>query len=208
MDFYIVLCICLTILVLFDVGEVILKNAKIKKNWAVFFLVLSILFFYLPSVDVGEIKISFNFILYFITFLFAFLKCKNIKQIIRIFVVFCIALALCVCYNSLNLLQFEFAYFQPYILLAVLIGTICATITDNHNTIYSGLLLAISISELIRSGSIMFGGQNKFCLGDSQFLCLMIISLLSFLCCLCVKNFAKKLKQQHQIKKQSKQQNA
>ena len=208
MDFYIVMCVCLIILVLFDVGESVLKNANIKKSRLLIFLILTVLLYFLPKISLGEVQVSLNFLLCCLGFLFMFFQLKNIKQIIKVFIVFCIALTLCVCYNSLNLLQFEFAYFQPYILLAIVIGVICSTTTNNHNTIYCGVFLAVSISELIRSNGIMFGEQNVFCLGDSQFLCLLMISLFSFMLCLHITTFIKKIKQNRHKKQQANQQNA
>lgn len=208
MDFYVVLCISLIILILFDVGESVFKNANIKKNWVLLFLVLSVILYFLPQISVGGIYVSLNYILYFLTFLFMIFCLKDIKQVVTISIVFCITLTLCVCYNSLNLLQFEFAYFQPYVLLAVVIGAICSTTTNNHNTIYCGVFLSVTISELIRSNGIMFVEQNKFSLGDSQFLCLVTISIFSFLLFFNVATIIKKIKQNRQKKQQINQQNA
>ena len=120
---------------------------------------------------------------------------------------FCITLTLCVCYNSLNLLQFEFSYFQPYLILAIVIGVICSAISDNYNTIYSGVFGAVFVSELIRSKNVMFDIQNNFSLGDVQFSTIILVSIVSFLISLFFVKVVKKLKHKFSNSKQEKQQN-
>ena len=207
MDFYVVLCVCLAILLTFSVGESFLKQANIKKYNVIAFLLLSVLFAYLPNIKLWGIEINLNFVLYFAGFVFMFFKTKSVKDIIKMFITFCVSLTLSVCYNSLNFLQFEFAYFQPYIILAIAIGVICSMTTIKYNTIYCGLFGAVFVSELIRSGNVMYQSQNKFCLGDFQFSTLMLVGLLSYVVCLFFIKQGQNIKQKIANKKQATKQN-
>lgn len=207
MEFYVVLCVCLALLLLFSVGESFLKQANIKKYNVISFLIVSVLFSYLPKIMLWGIEVNLNFALYFAVFVLMLFKTKSLKDIIKMFIIFCVSLTLCVCYNSLNLLQFEFAYFQPYIILAIVVGAICSVTTIKHNTIYCGMFGGVFISELIRSGNVMYQSQNRFCLGDSQFSTLILVGMISFVISLFLIKACRNIKQRFLNKKQSKQQN-
>ena len=145
MEFYSVFCICIFILLLFSVGESILKITKLKKRFIIIFVFISVLFYWMPAINLDIFKLSLNFMLYFIVFMCCVLKTNKLKEFGRILLISLITLAFCVCYNSLNLLKFEFSYFQPYLILAGVLGGLCATLTNNNQTSFAGLFVGVTI---------------------------------------------------------------
>ena len=180
MELYNVFCVCSIILILFSVGESFLKNLGIKKHYIVVFFALSFLATYLPKISIWGLSISINFLLFFVCFFVLLFKNKSVKEVLKILIISCVSLALCVCYNSINLLQYEFAYFQPYLVLCAILGVVCCFISSKFSSNFCGLFIGVAISELIRSQDKMFV-ENIFSLGDFQFVSLIVFTLFVFI---------------------------
>ena len=116
----------------------------------------------------------------------------------------CVSFAFCVCYNSINLLQYEFAYFQPYLVLCVILGVVCCFISLKFSSIFCGLFVGVTISELIRSQDKMFV-ENIFSLGDLQFVSLIVFTLFVFVVSRQLITLVSKLKQTRKANKTAKQ---
>ena len=200
MELYLVVCVCVSILALFSVGESLFKKLNVSRYFVAIFLMISALSFYISPFDFAGLTINVNFCLYALLFVFVLFKQKSFKNFLRSVLIACICLAICVCYNSLNLLQYEFAYFQPYLLICLLLGIVCCLFSSDIKTCFLGLFIGVSVSELIRSNNIMFV-QNEFILGQMQFCCLIAITLLCFSALVAVKGFAITIKQKYKTNK-------
>ena len=205
MDLYLVVCICIAILSIFSVGESLFKNVKMSRIFVAVFLILSVISFAFSELYVLGLNFNINFLLYLITFSILMFKLKSIKSFLVMFLLASISLALCACYNSINLLEYEFAYFQPYILLCFCLAILSCCITKDFTSTFCGLFVGISISELIRSQSMIYFSENVFIMGNMQFSSLLLFSLAFYVLMLPARDFIIKKRQKYISKKMLKQ---
>ena len=204
MELYNVFCVCGIILILFSVGESFLKNNNLKKYYVLGFFALTFFATYLPKISIFGLSFSINFFLFLGLFVLFIFKNKNLKELLKILLMSCVSFAFCVCYNSINLLQYEFAYFQPYLVLCVILGVVCCFISLKFSSIFCGLFVGVTISELIRSQDKMFV-ENIFSLGDLQFVSLIVFTLFVFVVSRQLITLVSKLKQTRKANKTAKQ---
>ena len=201
MELYYVFCVCVCILLIFSVGESIVKNAKLNRYVLITFFALSLICGLAPEIQLLSVDVSFNFLLYFALYIYLLFFTRCVKDVLKSMLIACVSLALCVCYNSLNLLQFEFSYIQPYVALCVVFGVTCGLISQKFSVSYCGVFIGVTISELIRSNSYMYYSENRFCLGDLQFLNLIAFTMIFYVVTIFIVSFLKKIKQKRYEKK-------
>ncbi len=149
MDLYFLICGTLAILISFGVFESVLKTNKLSRFLLSIFLILSCVFDAIGTVNILNVNISLNLILYFIMFVVLFAMQKSIKGIISTILTTLIIISVLVCYNALNLEIFEYAYVQPFVYVAIVVGIILYYVCPNINSVFCGTLLGSILFELI-----------------------------------------------------------
>lgn len=149
MDFYFLICGTLAILISFGVFESILKINKLSRFLLSIFLILSCVFDAIGAINILNINISLNLILNFVMFVVLFAMQKSIRGIISTILTSLIIISVLVCYHALNLEIFEYAYVQPYIYIAMIVGLILYYVCPNINSVFCGTLLGSILFELI-----------------------------------------------------------
>lgn len=150
MTFSLILLGVLFILVVFNVGESIYKKLRIKKSILLILLLLSIGLFFVPPIKIG--KFSFTFVGFFLPLIFSILliiKVRNIKAYFKMFVAMLISFSLNIVYNLITFDVYESSILQPYLLLAILLGTFPLFLTSTPNRLYAANFIGLTLSEIV-----------------------------------------------------------
>lgn len=183
----------ITILVAFNVGESIFLKLKIKKSILLIFLGLSIVFYFIPSIKIGNI--TFTWIGFFLPFIFSllcFFKVKKGKHLFKMFVCVLITFSASVIYNLITFDVYESAIFQPYIVLAIIIGSVNLFLAKKPTNLYASNFIGLILADVVFYYSrYSIYGEYYLTIGSNK---VFEILLISFLTSLLTYYFVRKIK--------------
>lgn len=180
MNFYIITSIVLTILLLFSVGESIAKSNNVNRYFLIAFLILSAICFCIPPISIFGYLFNPCYFIYLFAFIYMISKIRSFKDLFKTIFLTLIILAVCVCYNAINTTKFEYAFVQPYLFVAFLLGCVCIGFSQKEHVVFSSFFLGVTLSEVISKDIFLLRATETFMLGENRFACIMLMGILGF----------------------------
>lgn len=125
MTFAFILLGVLIILTIFNVGESVYKKLNIKKRHLLTLLIITMILYFLPNIKINGITFTWaGFFLPLIFSIIVILKTKKAKEYFKMFVMALVSFSLNIVYNLITFDVYESAIFQPYLILAIILGIV------------------------------------------------------------------------------------
>ena len=180
MNLYFLISGTLAILISFGVLSIVLKANKLDRIILSAFLILSCVVSVMGNISLLGISLSINFLVYFLFFVLLFFQQKSIKAYLATILSALIVIAVMMCYNAINLSNFEFSLIQPYVYVALVIGIVLFYICPNYKSAFCGTFLGFVCFELLfHELSASFVSENLV-VGGTQCILMTFVSLISF----------------------------
>lgn len=193
MTFSLILLGVLFILVLFNVGESIYKKLKLKKSTLLIFLLVTLGCYFVPAIPIGHF--SFTLAGFFLPLIFSTIilfKVRNLKAYLKILVAMLVAFSLNIVYNLITFDVYESAILQPYLLLAVILGTFPLALTQIPTRLFASTFVGVTLSEIVFYYSrYSIYGDFYMTIGSEK---VFAVLLVSFVVSLLTYFFARKVK--------------
>ena len=186
MTFSIILLGVLIILVAFNIGESVYKRLRIKKRTLLIFLTSTFVLYFIPNLKINDV--TFTWIGFFLPALFSvivLLRVKNAKIYFAMFVSALLSFTLNIIYNLITFDVYESAIFQPYLVLAIILGTIPLLLVKTPSRLYASNFVGIIMSEIIfyMSRYAIYGEQYLIVGSRKTFETLLLSFVLSVFSC-------------------------
>lgn len=193
MTFSLILLGVLFILVLFNVGESIYKKLKLKKRTLIIILLVTLACYFVPAIPIGNF--SFTLAGFFLPLVFSIIiifKVKNLKAYLKILAAMLVAFSLNIVYNLITFDVYESAILQPYLLLAVILGTFPLALTQTPTRLFASTFVGVTLSEIVFYYSrYSIYGDFYMTIGSEK---VFAVLLVSFVVSLLTYFFARKVK--------------
>lgn len=178
MTFSIIILGVLLILTFFNVGESVWKKIGLNKKWLLILLVLTIILYFVPSIKINGI--SFTWVGFFIPLIFSFIiifQTKGKKNFFKMFVQVLISFSFGIVYNLITFDVYESSIFQPYLILAIILGSLCMFIVFDPKRLYSANVIGILLSEVVFYFSrYSIYGEYYLTLGSEKVFAIFLLS--------------------------------
>ncbi len=186
MTFSLILLGVLLILVSFDIGQSVYKKININKKNIIILIIISIFLYFMPHIKIRGVSFTWvGFILPIIFSICILTKVKNIKKYFKLFVCVLISFSLNIIYNLITFDVYESAIFQPYIALAIALGSFLLILAKTPQNVYATNFLGLIFAEIIFYFSrYSIYGEYYLTLGSLKVFEMLVVgfvsSLLSF----------------------------
>jgi len=193
MTFSLILLGVMLILVAFNVGESIYAKLKIKKRALILLLLATIVLYFVPNFAVGGITFTWvGFVLPLVFSIVVLIKVKNLKAYFKMFVATLIAFALNIVYNLITFDVYESNILQPYLVLALILGSLPLLLVQTPTRLYASTFLGVIASEIVFYLSrYSIYGEYYLTIGSEKVFAIMLVT---FVTSLLTYFFARKLK--------------
>lgn len=178
MTFSLILLGVLLILVFFNVGESIYSKLRIKKGVLIFLLISTIVFYFIPKLNIKGVNISWvGFVFPLIFSLIILFKTKNKNDYFKMFVATLIAFALSIIYDLITFDVYESAILQPYLVLALILGSFGLVLTKTPTKLYASNFVGVILAEIVFYLSrYSIYGEYYLTLGGEKVFCVLLTS--------------------------------
>ena len=182
MDYSSLILGVLFILVCFNVGESVTKKLLFKKLYLLIIILAMFICSFIAPISIGDWQISISgFIIPFLISVYYLFKVGSLYSFLKIGVAILLVTTLTLIYNVISFESFEYAYFQPYIFLAIVLGIsaffIAKTATNTFVALFFGYTLASVIHYLTKG----IENYQMINLGGEQMLAMLVTSFASSL---------------------------
>lgn len=173
-----ILLVVLIILLIFSVGESVIKASKLSNIFVVVSLIAILISSFFSPINIfnSQFYLAGFFVPLIVSLYFCF-KLQSVYSFLRIIVSALLVSILLLLYNSINLESISYNFLQPYILLGVAIGIasffICKTFPASFIAVFLGTITTSIIYFAIQNLST---GSIGFIFGDEQSLCIILVS--------------------------------
>ncbi len=204
MTFAFILLGVLIIMAIFNVGESVYKKLNIKKRHLVTLLIVTMILYFLPNVIINGI--TFTWVGFFLPLIFSvivILKTKKTKEYFKMFVMALISFSLNIVYNLITFDVYESAIFQPYLILAIILGIMPFIIpTRLYASNFIGLILAEIIFYLSRYSIF---GEYYLIIGSRKVFEMLLVSFVTSTIAYFLARKIKMLRVRHRLAKKEKE---
>ena len=166
----------LIILSIFSVGESILKRIKISRQKFMALLLLTLLLYFVPGITINGITFTWvGFVMPIIFSAIVLTNTRKLKNFLKIIVCILISFSLGIVYDLITFDVYEASIFQPYLVLAVLLGIVPLLIVGEPKKSYASNTIGLLLSEVFFyiSRYSIYGEYYMTIGGEKIFACLI-----------------------------------
>lgn len=181
MNLNFVICGTLCILVLFGVGESVLKFYKLNR-WLTFVgLLISCVLSVLGSVKLFGTRFGLCAFLLIPIFAISFVKVKNIKEYLKLFLLSLTVVAILLCYKSLKISDYDYAFVGNYVYVSLIFGFLMSFLIKNIKTAFCGITLGTILFDVLFVEYSQTFASESFVFFEINSITFMLTTLLSFM---------------------------
>ena len=150
MTFSLILLGVLFILVLFNVGESIYKKLALKKSVLLVLILTTMALYFIPAIKIGNFSFTLaGFFLPLIYSIIILFKVKNLRLYLKMLVATLVSFSLNIVYNLITFDVYESAILQPYLILALIIGTFLLFLAQTPTNLFASNFFGIILTEIV-----------------------------------------------------------
>lgn len=179
MTFSIIILGVLIILTAFNVGESIWNKFGLSKKWLLISLISIAILYFVPNITINGVSFSIvGFIIPTILSVFIIIKTRGAKNFFKMFVAMLIAFSLGILYNLITFDVYESNIFQPYLVLAILIGSLTMLVEGDPRRLFASNAIGIILSEIAFYFSrYSIYGNYYLTIGSEKVIAVLLLSL-------------------------------
>ena len=172
----------LFILVCFNVGESVTKKLLFKKIYLLIIILAMFICSFIAPISISDWQISISgFIIPFFISVYYLFKVGSLYSYLKVGVAILLVTTLTLIYNIISFESFEYAYFQPYIFLAIVLGITAFFIAKTATNTFVALFLGYTLASVIHYLTKGIENYQMINLGGEQMLAMLVTSFASSL---------------------------
>ena len=172
----------LFILVCFNVGESVTKKLLFKKIYLLIIILAMFICRFIAPISISDWQISISgFIIPLFISVYYLFKVGSLYSYLKVGVAILLVTTLTLIYNIISFESFEYAYFQPYIFLAIVLGITAFFIAKTATNTFVALFLGYTLASVIHYLTKGIENYQMINLGGEQMLAMLVTSFASSL---------------------------
>lgn len=150
MNLYFILSCVFLILISFTVGESVLKTTKLNKTLCLIFLTSVIVFSFVPTISLLGVDVDFSILSLMFVIVVGFFYLKTRKGALKTSLISTVTIVTNLTYHAIFQNSYEFQFFQPYFVVAFVLGVVCYFVSKRTYVAVLGLSLGCLISSVLQ----------------------------------------------------------